>query len=76
MTEYGTEKPKPVRTFTAHSVFRAPKQSGFALGLAQAGNPVARFPLAAFLEQFDALETLEHVTFTAQGGSRAETTML
>jgi hypothetical protein len=32
--------------------------------------------LAAFLEQFRALKTLEHIPFAAQSGSRAQTPML
>jgi len=48
----------------------------FAFGLAQAGNAVAGFPLTAFLEQFQALKALEHVSFTAQGGGGAQTPML
>ena len=44
--------------------------------LAQAGDPVAFFPLAAFLEQFQALEAFQDVPLAAQGGGRAQTTML
>jgi hypothetical protein len=43
----------------------------FRLGLPQTGDAVAVFPLAAFLEQFRALKTLEHIPFAAQCGSRA-----
>src|SRR5437879_4109391 len=50
--------------------------SGFFLGLAQAGNAVAGLPLAPFFEQFDPLETLEHIAFAPQGGRRAQTAML
>jgi hypothetical protein len=55
-----------------HSTFG----SGFPFGLAQAGDAVALFPLAALLEQFQALETLQNVPFSAQGGRRAQTSML
>jgi hypothetical protein len=48
----------------------------FRLGLAETSDPVAIFPLAAFLEQFRALKTLEHISFAAQRGSRAQTSML
>jgi hypothetical protein len=60
------------------SAFRAPRliKSGFRLGLTETGNPVAVLPLAAFLEQFRALKTLEHIPFAAQRGSRAQTPML
>ena len=50
--------------------------SHFPFGLAQAGDPVAGFPLAPFLEQFNPLEALEHIPLAAQGGSRAQTAML
>jgi hypothetical protein len=48
----------------------------FRFGFAQAGDAVAVLPLAAFLEQFRALKTLEHIPFAAQLGSRAQTPML
>src|SRR5438067_3109287 len=48
----------------------------FRLGLAQAGDAIARFPLAAFLEQGDALEALEDVTIGAGGAGRAQAAML
>jgi hypothetical protein len=51
-------------------------RSGLFLGLAQTGDAVTLFPLAAFLEQLNALEALEHVSFAAQSGSRPQTTML
>jgi hypothetical protein len=50
--------------------------SSLGLGLAKAGDPVPVFPLPAFLEQFRAFKTLEHIAFAAQGGRRAKTTML
>jgi hypothetical protein len=50
--------------------------SGVRLGLTETRNAVAVFPLAAFLEQFRALKTLEHISFAAQRGSRAQTPML
>jgi hypothetical protein len=49
---------------------------GFAFGLAQAGDAIAFFPLAAFLKQLDALEALEHIAFAAQRGRGAETPVL
>jgi hypothetical protein len=48
----------------------------FGLGFAQAGDAVAVFPLTAFLEQFRAFKTLEHIPFAAQHGGRAQTSML
>ena len=39
-------------------------------------DAVAVLPLAAFLEEFGALKTLENIAFAAQGGRRAETAML
>src|SRR4051812_12966819 len=50
--------------------------SGLRLCLAQAGDAVAGFPLAAFLEQGDALEALEDVTIGAGGTGRAQAAML
>jgi hypothetical protein len=50
--------------------------SGFRLGFTEAGDPVAVFPLAAFLKQFRALEPLEHIPFAAQLGRYAQTPML
>jgi len=44
--------------------------------LAQAGDPVTFFPLAAFLEQLQALEALQDVALAAQCSRGAETTML
>jgi len=52
------------------------RTSGFGFGLAQAGDAVARLPLAVFLEQFRALKALEHIPFAAQFGGRAQTPML
>jgi hypothetical protein len=49
---------------------------GFAFGLAKAGDAVARFPLAAFFEKFEALKAFEHVSFPAQSGGRAQAAML
>jgi hypothetical protein len=75
--ERGKEvKPSGEFPFSAFRVPRSALKSGFRLGFAQAGNPVSVFPLAAFLEQFRALKTLEHIPFAAQSGSRAQTTML
>ena len=50
--------------------------SGIGFGLAKSGDAVALFPLAAFLENFQALKSFEHIPFPAQSGSRAQTTML
>jgi len=61
------------------SAFRIPNsamESGVGLGLAEAGDAVAGFPLAAFLEELHALKALEHVAFAAQGGCGAEAAML
>jgi hypothetical protein len=46
------------------------------LGLAETGDAVAGLPLAAFLEEFGALKTLEDIAFAAQSGRRAEAAML
>ena len=54
-----------------HSKFR----SGFRLGLAQPGHTVSRLPLAAFLEQGDALEALEDVTLCAKSAGGAQAAM-
>lgn len=48
----------------------------FRFGLAQTGDAVAGFPLAAFLEEFGALKALEDIAFAAQSGRRAEAAML
>ncbi len=53
-----------------------PLDSGFAFGFAEAGDAVAGFPLAAFLEEFEALKAFEHVSFTANGGGGAQAAML
>jgi len=67
----------PGRRFNPHPAIRIPQSnSRLRFGLAKAGGPVAFFPLAAFLEQFRGLKTLELIPFTAQGGRRAQTTML
>jgi len=49
---------------------------GFALGFAEAGDAVARFPLTTFLEQFESFEALEDVAFTAESGGCAQAAML
>ena len=51
-------------------------RSSFRLGLAQAGDAVARLPLAAFLEQCDALEAFENVAFCAEVAGGAQAAML
>jgi hypothetical protein len=50
--------------------------SGFALGLPQPRDAVARFPLAAFFEQLDAFKAFEHIPFATHRGRRAQTPML
>jgi hypothetical protein len=57
-----------------YSAFRT--YLGVFLGLAQSRDAVPRLPLAAFLEQFDPLKALEHISFAAQSGRRAQTPML
>jgi hypothetical protein len=63
-----------------HACFREKflqtNQSSVFFGLAQAGDAVALFPLASLLEHLDALEALEDISFAAQSGSGAQTTML
>jgi hypothetical protein len=49
---------------------------GVSLGFAQAGNPIARLPLAAFLEQLKALKAFKDVSFAAQSGGCSQTPML
>jgi hypothetical protein len=51
-------------------------ESRVGLRLAQARDAVAGLPLAAFLEKFRALETLEDIALAAQCGRRAQTAML
>ena len=50
--------------------------SGVGFRLAQPGDPVPFLPLAAFLEDFQALEAFEDIPFSAQGGGGAKTAML
>jgi hypothetical protein len=50
--------------------------SAFGFGLAQAGDAIAFFPLAAFFEQRDAFKAFQHVPLAAEDGRRAQTTML
>ena len=64
------------RTKSRHPSLTTHHFLGVRLGLAETGDAVALFPLAAFLEQFRALKTLEHIPFAAQRGSRAQTPML
>jgi hypothetical protein len=73
------KKANKAKGIIALSAFPAPRselKSGFRLGLPETGDPIAVFPLTAFLEQFRALKTLEHISFAAQRGSRAQTPML
>ena len=46
------------------------------LGLGQTDDLAAVFPLTAFLEQLDALETLQDVAFSDNGASSSKTAML
>jgi hypothetical protein len=57
-----------------HSLFVVSLGVGFRL--AQSGDAVPFLPLAAFLEDFEALEALEDIAFSAQGGGGAEAAML
>jgi hypothetical protein len=50
--------------------------SGFRLGFAETRDAVAGLPLAAFLEEFGALKTLENIAFATKGGSCAQAAML
>jgi len=50
--------------------------SDFRLGLAQADHAVAFFPLPALLEQFDALEAFQDISFCAGGCCDAQAAML
>jgi len=49
-------------------------RAGFSL--AQASDTVAILPLAAFLEDLDALKAFHDIALAAQCGRRAQTTML
>jgi hypothetical protein len=46
------------------------------LGLRKADRRSASFPLAAFFQEFHALEALEDGTFTTHGGTGLEAIML
>ena len=46
------------------------------LGLAQTLNAIAGFPLTALLEEVDAFETLQYVTFNDETGGALETFVL
>ena len=73
------EMRKTKKRAAVYSALRTPNsamKSGVRLGLAETGDPVAVFPLAAFLEDFSALKTLEDIALAAQSGRRAETAML
>jgi hypothetical protein len=48
----------------------------FALGLFQAGDAVAFFPLAALFEQGDAFKAFQYVALGARHTGRSETAML
>ena len=62
--------------FIPHSALRIPRLSHFRLRLAQTRDAVAVLPLAAFLEEFGALEALEDIALAAKFGHRAQTGML
>jgi hypothetical protein len=49
---------------------------GVGFGLAQAGDPVARFPLAAFLENLDPFKSFQNIAFGSRRAGRAQTSML
>jgi hypothetical protein len=51
-------------------------ESRFRFRLAQTRDAVASLPLAAFLEKFRALETLEDIALAAKSGRCAQTAML
>jgi hypothetical protein len=67
-----TERPPPSSFFILHSALPL----GVRFGLAETRDPVAGFPLAAFLEDFDALKALHDVAFAAQSGRGAKAAML
>ena len=46
------------------------------LGFAEALNAIARFPLAAFLQEVDAFETLQDVTLNNETGGTLEAFVL
>jgi hypothetical protein len=46
------------------------------LGLGKSDGGLTVFPLAALLEEFDALEALENGTFAADGGAGLEAVVL
>jgi hypothetical protein len=50
--------------------------SGVGLGLAEAGDAVAVFPLTPFFEDFDALKAFHDIALSTKGGSGAEATVL
>jgi hypothetical protein len=56
--------------------FRVAQCSNVGFGLAQAGNAVARFPLAAPLKHFQSFEALEDIPFAAQSSGCAQAAML
>lgn len=51
-------------------------QSGFALGLAEAGDAIAFLPLTTLAEKFYTFKAFEHIALGAQGARATETTML
>jgi hypothetical protein len=55
---------------------RASDGSDVGLGLPETGHAVAGFPLAALLEQVDALEALEDVAFHDETGGALEAFVL
>ena len=65
-----------MRLFIPHSAFRIPHLSDCWFGFVEARDAVAILPLAAFLEEFGALEALEDIALATEGGRRAQTAML
>ena len=57
---------------------RGPSRVGLGVGpgFAEAGDAVARVPLAAFFKDRDALEALEDVAFCTGGAGGAQAAML
>jgi hypothetical protein len=68
------EAARPGALRGSRSAFR--RQSNVRFGFAQTGDTVALFPLTSPLKHFEAFKTFEHIPFAAQGGRRAQTSML
>jgi hypothetical protein len=52
------------------------KRLDFDPRFAQSGHPVAIFPLAAFLQNFDAFKSFQNVPFRTQGARSTQAAML